>query len=96
MFDITLRRPSPPPRDLHIVPVEAAVILDQRSPEGPNSPYTESLPINTARESFQSGLRKLADIAVIVIRPLYGLNKVQLRLARAAISADLTRSLSSL
>ena len=76
MLNVTLRRASAVPRELRIIPIEATVILDLRPPEGPNPPYTEPLPINTARESFQGSLRHLADIPVIVIRPLYGLNKV--------------------
>ena len=76
MLGITLRRASPLPRELHIIPIEAAVILDLRSPEGSNPPYTEPLPINTARKPFEGSLRQLADIPVVVIRPLYGLNKV--------------------
>ena len=82
MLNITLRRASALPRELRIVSIKAAVILGLRPPEGPNPPYTEPLPINTARESFQGILRYLADIPVIVIRPLYGLHKIQLRLAR--------------
>jgi hypothetical protein len=76
VLHVTFRRASAMPRELRIIPIKAAVILDLRSPEGPNPPYTEPLPINTARKSFQSGLRHLADISVVVIRPLNGLNKV--------------------
>ena len=75
MLDVTLRRASTVPRELRIIPIEAAVILDLRSTEGSNSPYAQPLPINVARESFQGSLRQLADIPVIVVRLLYGLNK---------------------
>jgi len=83
MFDITFRRASAVPRELRIIPIEATVILGLCPAEGPNPPYTEPLPVNTARESFEGILCHLADIPVIVIRPLYRLNKVQLRAARA-------------
>ena len=59
------------------------MILGLRPSEGPNLPYAEPLPIDTARESVQGGLRHLADIPVIVIGPLYRLNEVQFCLPRA-------------
>ena len=84
MLDVALRRASAVPRELRIIPIEATVILGLRPPEGPNSPYTKPLPIDAAWESFQGSLRYLADIPVTVIRPLYGLNKVQFRFAARA------------
>ena len=38
MLNVTLRRASAVPRELRIVPIEAAVILDLRSSEGTESP----------------------------------------------------------
>jgi len=83
MLNITLGRAPAVQDKLRIIPVEAAVILDLRSLEGSNSPDAQPLPVNAARKPFQSSLRHLADIPVLIIRPLDGLNKVQLRLPRA-------------
>ncbi len=83
MLDITLRRPSAVPRQLLLISIEPAMILNLRSPEGANPPYTQPLPIDTAWESFQRVLRHLADVSVVIIRSLYRLNKVQLRAPRA-------------
>jgi hypothetical protein len=76
VLNVTLGRASDVPRELRIIPLEAAVILDLRATEGSNPPHAEPLSVNAARESFQGSLRHLADISVIVIRLLYGLNKV--------------------
>ena len=97
MLNVALRRASAVTRELRIIPIEATVILGLRAPESANPPDAKPLPINAAGKSLQCGLRYLADIPVVVIRPLDGLNQVHLRFrARARLSApELMRDFSS-
>src|ERR1039458_5866871 len=79
MLNVTLGRPSAAPRELRIVSIKAAVVLDLRAAERTSSPYIQPLPVNAAGETFQGIFCHFANIAVIVIGALYGFNKVELR-----------------
>ena len=79
MLDVALRLPPAVLRELNIISVKASVVLNLRAVEGTDSPYIQSLPVNAAGKTFQGRFCHLADISVVVIGTLYGLNKVELR-----------------
>src|ERR1035438_1708443 len=83
MLNVAFRRSPSELLELNIISVKATVVLNLRTVEGTNSPYIQSLPINAAGKTLQGRLRHLANIAVVVVGALYGLNKVEFRLPRA-------------
>src|SRR5215469_6704114 len=78
MLRIALRRPPAMARQLRIITIEAAVVLDLSASKGTNAPDIQPLPINAARESLEGSFRQPTDVPIIVIRILNGLNQVQL------------------